>query len=611
MDRREMIVRTGAAALGLGLTSWPFAVRAEPGKPRRVLFFSKSSNFEHAVIKRRGAQPSYVEQILTELAPKRGFEFTFSKDGSLFSPQYLAQFDALMFYTTGDLLAAGKDGNPPMTPAGKAALLDTIKNGKGFIGVHSATDTFHTGETVETDTNRPRTWRYRNPGDKADPYVRMIGAEFIIHSVQQTAKMTVADPKFPGLANCGTSLEIMDEWYSLTDFSKDLHVLLVQETEGMTGPPYQRPPYPATWARRHGHGRVFYTSMGHREDVWMNPVFQDILFGGLDWASGKVDAEITPNIEHVTPHCWQLPPVSAPVASDPQKYDPTKEKVKAELQSSGPKPGGFTLIELLVVIAIIAILAAMLLPALARAKANAKAAQCLNNARQLGLAAILYVGDNNDGYPHCIAFNDNTWADPQNWHIMLLKYVGGNPTPVPTNVAAGVFKCPSVVPPEAPLPTEVGQGQKYAFEVDYCANEYMFHIQSSVPTPTRSATIRSPSVMLMITEKKWNSPNYLPSCGNDAPGDHWQDWLKAWNANSGKNCFASGLNHHQYRPVLTAADGHTARWKVPTFNPGSSAPIIGWPDLADVRLIPDNQQPNWRCATPDFYLRDFPTPAGF
>src|SRR6266481_2599597 len=123
-----------------------------------------------------------------------------------------------MFYTSGDLLAAGKDANAPMTPDGKAALLDAIKNGKGFVGVHSATDTFHTGETAETDTNRPRTWRYRNSGDNPDPYVRMIGAEFIIHSVQQTAKMTVADAKFPGLAKYAPSIELMDEWYSLTDF---------------------------------------------------------------------------------------------------------------------------------------------------------------------------------------------------------------------------------------------------------------------------------------------------------------------------------------------------------------------------------------------------------
>src|SRR5438045_8049555 len=109
----------------------------------------------------------------------------------------------------------------------------------------------------------------------------------------------------------------MDEWYSLTDFSRDLHVLLVQEPEGMTGIPSRRPPYPSTWARMHGKGRVFYTSMGHREDVWTNPLLQEILLGGLSWANGDAEADVAPNIEKITPDCWTLPPVSAPVAGDP------------------------------------------------------------------------------------------------------------------------------------------------------------------------------------------------------------------------------------------------------------------------------------------------------
>ncbi len=69
----------------------------------------------------------------------------------------------------------------------------------------------------------------------------------------------------------------------------------------------------------------------------------------------------------------------------------------------------FTLIELLVVIAIIAILAAMLLPALARAKESGKRIACLNNLRQLSLAAQLYVGDNQGVYPP--RSNTNRWPD--------------------------------------------------------------------------------------------------------------------------------------------------------------------------------------------------------
>ena len=63
----------------------------------------------------------------------------------------------------------------------------------------------------------------------------------------------------------------------------------------MEGIEYQRPPYPATWARMHGQGRVFYTSMGHREDVWTNDTFVSLLLGGLGWAVGNAQADVTPN----------------------------------------------------------------------------------------------------------------------------------------------------------------------------------------------------------------------------------------------------------------------------------------------------------------------------
>jgi type 1 glutamine amidotransferase len=298
--------------------------------PKKVLFFTKSSNFEHSVIKRRGGQPSWAERVLAQEGPKHGLEFTFSKDGSLFTPEYLAQFDAIMFYTSGDLLAPGK-----------AALLDAVAHGKGFVGVHAAADTFHTGETAATNTDQPRTWRYRRAGTDADPYVRMLGGELIVHGTQQLARVQVIDPKFPGFAARGDSFELQEEWYSLTDFSPDLHVILLQDTahmrdlnaNGTTWPPkgwdtpYQRPPYPSTWARMQGTGRVFYTSIGHREDTWLNPVFLDLLFGGLAWAVHNAEADVTPNLAQVAPGAHQLPPVSGPVAGLP------KDK-KAELDKT-------------------------------------------------------------------------------------------------------------------------------------------------------------------------------------------------------------------------------------------------------------------------------------
>ena len=77
-----------------------------------MLFFSKSSVPEHAVIKRNDGQPSYVEKVLAELGPKRGVEFTFSKDGSLFTPAYLAGFDAYMFFTSEAIAGRRQERQP-------------------------------------------------------------------------------------------------------------------------------------------------------------------------------------------------------------------------------------------------------------------------------------------------------------------------------------------------------------------------------------------------------------------------------------------------------------------------------------------------------------------
>ena len=300
---------------------------------KKVLYFTKSSNFEHSVVKRRGGQPSFSEQVLAEFGPRHDIEFTFSKDGSLFSPDYLAQFDAVMFYTSGDLLSAGKDGHPPLTLEGKAALLDAIASGRlGFVGIHSAADTFHTGETETTNTNQARTWRYRTLGTEADPYLRMLGGELIVHGTQQIARARVTNPQFPGFAALGEKIEMLEEWYSLTEFAPDLHVLLVQETTGMRDPhanntdwppagwdtPYQRPPFPNTWARQHGQGRVFYTALGHREDVWVSEQFESLLFGGLAWVLRASDAPTPPNLDAVAPGARELPPVSAPVSGLPK-----------------------------------------------------------------------------------------------------------------------------------------------------------------------------------------------------------------------------------------------------------------------------------------------------
>lgn len=275
----------------------------QPGAPaKKVLYFTKSAGFEHSVVKRPSPDElSHSEKVLTLLGKKFGFEVTCSKDGTLFTPENLAPYDVIVFYTSGMLTQTGTDKTPAMTPAGKETLLKAVKRGKGFVGIHAANDSFH----VQPDEGEAR---FTAHGDKVDPYIAMVGGEFIRHGPQQKAKMIVVDNTFPGLEDLGQEFELLDEWYTFKDFAKDMRVLLIQETKGMKGIDYQRPPFPATWARRHGQGRVFYTSMGHREDVWNHPIFQKVLLGGLGWAAGNVAVDLKSNIEKVTPGYHQIQP---------------------------------------------------------------------------------------------------------------------------------------------------------------------------------------------------------------------------------------------------------------------------------------------------------------
>jgi len=281
------------------------AVQAAPA--HKILFFTKSSGFEHSVISWSKGQPSLAEKTFLELGGKNEWTFEFSKDGSKFSPEYLKGFDTVIFYTTGDLTTEGTDKQPPMTPAGKQALFDYVKGGKGFIGLHSASDTFHTANESKKGPDR-----YANHGKDADPYVCFLGAEFIIHGAQQVATNKVIDKKFPGFETAGDSFAFNEEWYSLKDFRSDLHVLTVIDAPSMKGAPYQRPAYPTTWARAEGKGRVFYTAMGHRDDIWTNPTFQSILIGAIKWTTGDVKAEIPANLSEVAPGAMTNPPFTPP-----------------------------------------------------------------------------------------------------------------------------------------------------------------------------------------------------------------------------------------------------------------------------------------------------------
>lgn len=281
MKRRDILIVAGAVLLGFS-ASFADAQDTPAKKKPTVLYFSRSAGYEHPPIARKGKELSPSEIMLVEWGKEKGFDVVCSKDGAVFDGD-LDKYDAFVFYTSGDLTEESEKLQPgkPMSPEGKKKFLNAIRAGKGFVGIHAATDTF----------------RNKTP---ADPYIDMVGGEFINHGPQQDVTLKVVSLDFPGMEGLGDSFRIHDEWYAHYRFPKDAHVILLQETEGMKGKMYKRPAYPCTWARMHGKGRVFYTSMGH-DGVWKKPPFRQVLLGGIDWALRRAGEDVKPNIEQVAP----------------------------------------------------------------------------------------------------------------------------------------------------------------------------------------------------------------------------------------------------------------------------------------------------------------------
>ena len=304
-DRRTFLQNIAAAGACLSLPP-----RLLPAQTKSLLVFTKSSGFEHQVVKRQGDNLSIAETVITELGKKNGFAVTCTKDGRIFDSKDFHAHQAVFFFTTGDLTQSATDKNPPMSPAGKQALLTSIEQGLGFVGCHAASDTFHTQPDKEDLSNR-----YIAHGAQSDPYLRMLGGEFIIHGRDprlQTANIIINDPSFPGLEGVQSPVSFNEEWYSLKDFATDMHVIGTVDTGMLKNECYQRRPYPVVWARMNGKGRVFFTALGDRPENWENPFHLNLLAGGIRWSLGEAKANLSQNLLTAAPGYADIPPKFPP-----------------------------------------------------------------------------------------------------------------------------------------------------------------------------------------------------------------------------------------------------------------------------------------------------------
>ncbi|MGE0885520.1 MAG: ThuA domain-containing protein [Blastocatellales bacterium] len=238
----------------VGLAEKP-AIAAQ--RKSKLLFVTESKGFRHQVLHQ-------AEEIMEQLGAKNGFDVTITQMAeNKLTPEYLKSLDVIVFYTTGEL---------PLSDAQKKALLDWIKSGKFFLGLHSATDTFY----------------------KWPEYGQMIGGYFNKHPWTQDITVTIKteDKSHPVSRHLPDGWSMKEEIYQIKDFiGRDkTHVLvsLDQSKTDMTRPGVEAKDFPLVWWHDYGKGKVMYNAMGHRPDVWTTDWYQTMVANAIKWGTGQM-----------------------------------------------------------------------------------------------------------------------------------------------------------------------------------------------------------------------------------------------------------------------------------------------------------------------------------
>ena len=241
------------------------ATQARPAPPR-VLVVTYSAGYQHDVVRRPApAEPSTAERVLADLGRRSGrFDVTLvaTRDElERLTAASVRTHRAIVFFTTGEL---------PLASAVRQAMFQSVRDGGGFVGVHSATDTWYT----------------------VPEYRELLGGTFDGHPWHQRVRLVVEDRTHPATRHLGDTFEITDEIYQIDDFRDDNEILLrldpmsVDRTKPGAHLRYYN--WPMAWTRKYGKGRTFYTALGHEDAVWRDQRFQQLLYNGIEWAMGEV-----------------------------------------------------------------------------------------------------------------------------------------------------------------------------------------------------------------------------------------------------------------------------------------------------------------------------------
>jgi len=243
----------------------------------QVLYVTQSAGFAHPVL-------PLTEEILPAIGRQHdAFDIDITRDASILTTDILKRYDAVVFYTTGEL---------PMNADQRTTFLQFIRNGGGFVGIHSATDTFYD-------------W---------PEYGELIGGYFDNHPWREEVSVRVEDNTHPATRHLAERFQINDEIYQFKKWSRDrVNVLMSLDTQSVdtTKDSVHRNDndFALAWSHSYGEGRVFYTALGHEEAVWQDDRFQRLIVNGIVWAIGDVrnttDTEWKPLLDEQVVSTWR------------------------------------------------------------------------------------------------------------------------------------------------------------------------------------------------------------------------------------------------------------------------------------------------------------------
>jgi type 1 glutamine amidotransferase len=220
-------------------------------KQSRILVFSKTLSYRHASIE-------VGKKCIRELGLKNGFRADTTENCNDFNDKNLKKYDAVVFLnTSGDVLDEVQ----------QESFKRFIKSGKGFIGIHGASDT-------EYD------WPW---------YGKLVGAYFTNHPLDPNVRKgvyQVVDKIHPACKHLPERWEREDEFYNFKDINPSIKVLLNIDEKSYEGGKNGEN-HPMSWCHEYDGGRSFYTNLGHTEASYSDPLYKDHLLGGIKYVLQK------------------------------------------------------------------------------------------------------------------------------------------------------------------------------------------------------------------------------------------------------------------------------------------------------------------------------------